>query len=253
MKIQYCSDLHLEFKENKNFLAQNPIQPTGEILILAGDIIPFVLLHRHEDFFDFVSENFEMVYWLPGNHEYYHYDLKNLKKSLYQQIRHNVFLVNNQTIPYKNANLIFTTLWSPISPQNEWAVRQSISDYSMIKKHGKDTTPSAINSLHQADFNFLTDALNTNTDKTNIVITHHVPTFFNYPEKYKDSKINQAFAVELYDFIFYASPACWIYGHHHHNTPEFKIGNTAMLTNQLGYVRQNEHKEFKPNAVIKIK
>ena len=33
MKIQYCSDLHLEFEENKKFLKQNPIKPVGDILI----------------------------------------------------------------------------------------------------------------------------------------------------------------------------------------------------------------------------
>jgi Icc-related predicted phosphoesterase len=253
MKIQYCSDLHLEFKENKNFHDKKPIQPSGEILILAGDIVPFAITEKHKDFFDFISANFEMVFWLPGNHEYYHYDLKDVKNPLYEKIRHNVFLVNNQIIPYKSVNLIFSTLWSFISPQNEWVIQQSVSDFLVIKIQGKRITPAQFNSLHETDFNFLTNALNTNSDKTNIVITHHVPTLFNYPEKYKDSKINQAFAVELYDLIFYASPSYWIYGHHHHNTPEFKIGNTTMLTNQLGYVRQNEHEKFKTNAVIHIK
>jgi len=36
MKIQYCSDLHLEFPTNAIFLKNHPIEPAGEILILAG-------------------------------------------------------------------------------------------------------------------------------------------------------------------------------------------------------------------------
>ena len=35
MKIQYCSDLHIEFLENKKFLDEKPIAPIGEILIMA--------------------------------------------------------------------------------------------------------------------------------------------------------------------------------------------------------------------------
>lgn len=253
MKIQYCSDLHLEFRENKNFLAKNPIQPAGEILLLAGDIIPFGLIDKYNDFFDFVSTNYKSVFWVPGNHEYYHYDLGNVKNPLYEKIRKNVFLVNNQILPYKSVNLIFSTLWSTISPQNEWVVQQSVSDFSAIKMQGKNFAPADFNTLHQTDYAFLKPALNTSDAKMNIVVTHHVPTFINYPGKYKNSNINEAFAVELYDFIFDSNAAYWIYGHHHYNTPRFKIGNTIMLTNQLGYVQQQEHKGFKQDAIIDLK
>jgi len=41
MKIQYCSDLHLEFRETAGFWKAHPIEVLGEVLLLAGDILPF--------------------------------------------------------------------------------------------------------------------------------------------------------------------------------------------------------------------
>ncbi|HET8854933.1 MAG TPA: metallophosphoesterase, partial [Salinimicrobium sp.] len=95
MTIQYASDLHLEFHRNEEFLKQNPIKPVGDILVMAGDIVPFSKIRNFDYFFDSLSANFEMVYWIPGNHEYYHSELTERFESLYENIRNNVVLLNN--------------------------------------------------------------------------------------------------------------------------------------------------------------
>lgn len=37
MLIQFCSDLHLEFYNNRQWLKANPLIPIGEILVIGGD------------------------------------------------------------------------------------------------------------------------------------------------------------------------------------------------------------------------
>lgn len=252
MKIQYCSDLHLEFKENKKHLHSNPIIPTGEILLLAGDIVPFAVMDKHNDFFDFVADNFEQVYWIPGNHEYYYFDLASKNSSFHEKIRSNVSLINNVSVIESDVKFIFSTLWSKISPVNMRPIQQGMSDFKVIKRNGQIFNPHDFNELHEASLHFIEREIqNLNSGKV-IVVTHHVPTFMNYPNEYKGSDFNEAFAVELFDLIEKAAVDYWLYGHNHRNQPDFDINGTRVITNQLGYVKYGENQQFDVKKCINV-
>ncbi|MCW3108100.1 MAG: Metallophosphoesterase [Segetibacter sp.] len=253
MKLQYCSDLHLEFPDNKNYLKANPLQPKGDILLLAGDIVPFISIGNHKDFFNYVSDNFQFTYWIPGNHEYYYFDAATKSGKLNEQIRNNVFLVNNICVYQENLKLVFTTLWSKISPANEWLIEKGMSDFHVIKYNGYRFSSVHFNQMHEESIQFLQREQEKKHPGKTIVVTHHIPTFLNYPEKYKTDILNEAFAVELFDFIETSNIDYWIYGHHHTNTRDFSIGETKMLTNQLGYVKYDEHLLFDPAKTITLK
>jgi len=244
LKIQYCSDLHLEFPENRNFIKNNPLKALGDILILAGDIMTFKGMELHNDFFDYVSDHFRTTYWIPGNHEYYGFDLAEKSGSFSENIRSNVYLLNNTVVEDEKVRLIFSTLWSKISPGNEWHIERGVNDFHLIKYKGHRLSSVEFNQLHAESFTFLKTKLEKKADIPTVVVTHHVPTLMNYPEQYKNSAINEAFAVELFDLIEPSGAEAWIYGHSHCNTPDFLIGNTRILTNQLGYVKNNEHQTF---------
>lgn len=252
MKIQYCSDLHLEFPENKSFLEQNPIEVVGDVLILAGDIIPFKLIDKYDAFFDFLSGNFNSVYWLPGNHEYYYDDAAKRSGTFCEKVRSNVFLVNNFSTTINNVQFIFSTLWTDVSGVNQWQIQQNMSDFVVIQYNGERFSTIHANKLHRQSRQFLKDALIAKSAGKRVVVTHHVPTFLSYPEKYKGGVLNEAFAVELYDLIETHQPDYWIYGHHHYNTPDFKIANTQLITNQLGYVRRGENAGFNLGKMIEV-
>lgn len=79
-----------------------------------------------------------------------------------------------------------------------------------------------------------------------------VPTLQHYPAEYVNSPINNGFVTELSEFIEQSNIDYWIYGHHHRNPPEFKIVNTTLLTNQLGYAVHNECPEFDGGKFIEV-
>ena len=251
-KIQCASDLHLEFPRNKAFFKAQPLIPSADLLILAGDIMPFVEMKKHEDFFNYLADNFEMTYWIPGNHEYYNSEATAKCGTFFERIRSNIVLLNNSVVYYNDVKLVFSTLWSKISPENSCNVERGHNDFQSITYKNKILTAEGFNEMHQQCLNFLNDELKTDPATKKVVVTHHVPTFANYPALYSGSTITEAFAVELSELIEATNPDFWIYGHNHYNTPEFEIAATKLCTNQLGYVRQNEQKGFRTNAIIQI-
>ena len=71
MKIQYASDLHLEFADNWRYLKANPLHITGDILVLAGDIgyLGDENYSKHP-FWDWASANEPPVIVCMGKHEF---------------------------------------------------------------------------------------------------------------------------------------------------------------------------------------
>jgi predicted phosphohydrolase len=252
MLIQFCSDLHLEFPENRLLLKRNSLPGKGKVLILAGDIVPFAGMEKHFEFFDYISGNFDQTYWVPGNHEYYGSDAGQKSGELNERIRSNVFLVNNFAIELEGLSLLFTTLWTHIRPRYQWNIERSLNDFSVIRFQGHKLTVAQVNEFHSENIAFIHEQIEKRKGKKIVVVSHHVPTFFNYPEIYKGSEINEAFGTELFDLIHDSGIDYWIYGHHHVNVPDFKIGNTSLITNQMGYVRNNEQQGFDPGRCLEL-
>lgn len=226
--------------------------PVADTLVLAGDILPFELWDRHRDLISLFADHFKTTYWLPGNHEYYKSDAANRSGFVNEKIRDNVLLVNNTSVIEDGVKMIFTTLWSRIGPQHQTQIEQGMMDFQLIRYKGESFTAAAYNRLHQDCHDFLIGELDSNTPAKTIVFTHHVPTSAHYPEKYKDSILTEAFVAPLDDLIKKSCPDYWIYGHHHFNVPEFTIGKTTMLTNQLGYVMWNEQARFQQDNYLVI-
>lgn len=253
MKIQYASDLHLEFAENASYIKHNPLKVAGDILVLVGDIgyLDDENYSRHP-FWDWASENYKQVIMVPGNHEFYKYfDIANLKDGTRIEIRPNVAAYYNSVVRIEDTDIILSTLWSKIPLIEAAYTERVISDFRRILFEGELLTFADFNREHERCFNFVKAAVSESDAKHKIVVTHHVPSFRMLCPKFKDSKANGAFTVELDDYIENSGIDFWIYGHSHYNV-DVKIGNTQCISNQLGYVFHSEHGTFRHDAVIEI-
>jgi len=253
MKIQYCSDLHLEFDKNSRFLEKNPLIPIADTLILCGDITYLRKDFYMNKFFDYISKNWQQTFWLPGNHEFYcGIEMTNYDFSKPFAIRENVFLVNDIVLKIEGINLIFTILWSKISKEKAPYIQNSVSDFECIIYKGKRLNTSEFNNLHKYSLEFLKNEISKLNDEKKIVITHHLPTNLCDADEFKNSILNEAFTVDITDFVENSGAEFWIYGHSHRNMPEIAVGKTKLITNQLGYIHLNEHRTFVRDKYLEI-
>lgn len=252
MTFQYASDLHLEFPRNRAWLEAQPLEPCAEVLILAGDVLPFSASAQYRKLLLRLVKPFREVVWLPGNHEYYGGALDNAQLELDEAMKPNLRLVHNRVLHYPGVRLLCTTLWTSISQMNEGMMRHQVSDYDAIR-HGKGLLlPAHTTRYHERCLAWLNAELAKPFNGATVVVTHHVPTLIHYPAEFAGSGLNEAFVVELRELMEGSAIAAWVYGHHHRNTPDFTVGRTRLLTNQLGYVAMGEHVGFRTDAVMQV-
>ena len=254
MKIQYASDLHLEFRDNARYLREHPIIPVGDILLLAGDI---GYLnddnYRTHPFWNFVSDHFRQTLVVPGNHEFYKSgDVGTIQNGCIAEIRPNVKCYYNSVVTIDDIDFILCTLWANIPASNAYVTEQAVSDFRLIACNGRLFNAYTFNEAHQKSVRFLIETLPSCKSRKRVIVSHHVPMALCMADEFKNSRINGAFVAELHDFIFDNPIDFWIYGHSHRNMPEITINGTTLLCNQLGYVHHREHATFNPQACFSM-
>ena len=223
-------------------MKHNELSVTGDVLVLAGDI--FYLKNKVAplaNFWKWASANYRQVLIVPGNHEYYnYYDVMDKGLQWKWMFKNNVGYYQNQVVRIDDIDFIMSTLWSRISPSDEYFVWKGMNDFRQIMYNGRRFTPADFNAEHEKCLDFIKQSVAESTAKRIVVVTHHLPSMAVVSPEHKGSLLNSAFATELGNFIADSRIDAWIFGHSHANE-EAIIGNTRLVCNQLGYVYYNEN------------
>jgi predicted phosphodiesterase len=241
MRIQYISDIHLEFFK---VLPKQIVRPVADILCLAGDIgYPFSSLYTN--FLKQVSRDFKKVFLITGNHEYYSmgankgHDMAEIDDKITNLIKdnylYNVTYLDNSFEDYNGYRFVGTTLWTCLnSPQTY------INDFHTIP----EMTEELYNTMHEISREFLQTDIIIKSPLPVIVMTHHLPSYSLISDKYKADKYtayNQFFASGCED-LFAPTIKAWIYGHTHSENKQY-INGIEFVCNPLGYPGENK-KEY---------
>ncbi len=254
MNIQYASDLHLEFTDNEHYLHQHPLAAVGNVLLLAGDIhvldtVPLDQL----PFLRWCADHYERTLIVPGNHEYYaSHDLDDTLTDWQLDVLPGVSLVNNRCVSLGDVDVLCTTLWSRIPPQDQPLVNRCLTDCYRMTYRGERFQAHHYDPVHERCLNWLKTALATSRAKHRVVLTHHCPVVKEDP-RYESNGLTNAFVVPLERFIVQCGADAWVFGHTHYNGAcGLQLGDTTVYTNQMGYVKDGIEHGFAPDACFRL-
>jgi len=241
MKIDYISDLHLDFHipvyletwKSKTFAFLTSLLPEqkGEVLVVAGDLSHY----NRQSFFilEFFSSVYDHVLFVLGNHDYYlipgeqqikyQQDSKKREADLLERIQ----AISNIThlsyfgqFTYKDVTFGGATSWYSLQTEKERNFfYNSLNDSRLIK--GLDI--AATHKIEMQAFESL--------DNVDVIITHVPPIKIDSHDYFGSS---DCFLNELPS----TSAKLYIFGHSHEQNVYEKKDATFCI-NALGYPREN--------------
>lgn len=227
--FQLVSDIHLEHLKPP---IQYPlIQRHANNLILAGDIAPMTRRNLLEPFLTYVSQKWDNVIYVPGNHEYY--DNKECVTWDTSYFPKNVHLLQNECIVIDGIKILGTTLWAQISDEDRFSIAFRLNDFKYIWK-----TPTR--RLAVEEFNDMNDKakafLRKEAEDNCIIVTHHAPMPQCLADEHKGDVMSTCY-VNDFDkdgLLENVKVAVWCYGHTHH-AQDFMFKDTHIVSNPMGY------------------
>ncbi len=237
MKIQFASDLHLEFGSKK---VKFEVLPDVDVLVFAGDI------HTNpgsiKKFFRRIRQagyEGDIVYVL-GNHEFYGHDFFQIRKEYIATCTGlpRVYLLEKDTVHLEGVRFVGTCLYSDLSaPLAGINARNGITDFDTVRMNDDydNITPEFWTEEHNQCKSFLSRELTNGDPMNTVVVTHFVPSYSLAREAFRGDVLQPAFHVEMSELMLDYEPAFWIYGHNHDEYRDTVIGRTRVMCNQMGY------------------
>lgn len=262
MKLQIVSDLHLEFYPLE-------IRNAGaDVLVLSGDICCAAYFKKSDaspyfkkafeakEFFYQVGQEFDKVFYIPGNHEYYSGKWEDTSDLIRSSIPDNFIYLDNEWVDYNGYRIIGGTLWTDFdggSPVAQAMVEGGLNDYNYIKFRDRKLRGSKTALEHALLKQIISDFTTDNT----LVFTHHGPSWQSITPEYRHGRysyLNPGYVSNLDNFILdHPEIKLWTHGHVH-SSHDYMIGDTRIFANPRGYANatSTENPDFDASLIITV-
>lgn len=260
--IKYMSDLHIDsmlnfkIKKFNSDMLYSPLPNEKDketLLLLGGDIWTSdkMFSFYNHSWIKQLSQQYLYIVFVLGNHDYWGGNLitepERVKKHLNEQGITNVYLLHNNTITFNNVKLLGATLWTDFNNDKhvKYKAPDIMNDYKYIKAGAgfhKIWVKDIENEFYKSKIFIFENAKKDFPEQKIFVMTHHAPHVNSLNSNYHEEALNE---IEQYYYysnleqeILSSDIDLWLHGHTH-NTVDYYIGKTQVLTNPLGWNKEN--------------
>lgn len=242
MRINYFSDVHLEFGE------LTPPQTDADLVIAAGDIGVF------NQGVHWLKKLNKPVIYVAGNHEFYFNEYHQVLSMLRSSCAHsNIHFLEKDPLILDGVRFLGCTLWTDLMAEGQEKANilsNTINDFHRILYGDKIFDLANHIELHQQSIEWLTKQLATPFDGKTIIVTHHAPTEWSW-NRSPNSTRQLAYCNDLKYLLHQHDITAWFHGHIHH-VSDYRIGETRVLSNTRGYCTMQTIDDFDINRVVDI-
>lgn len=252
MKIDLCSDLHLEFSEIQHS-SEFFKNPKGDFLLIAGDTCESRHLKHYWHFFSLIDEKWPKTFIISGNHEHYS---SNFNKSIqdmgaFAESFSGIKFLHNECVELdENHLLIGSTLWTDFCRGKPLAMieaQNSMNDYRYIRtettNYGK-ITPKFILEEHLKAKSAIQKHIDEHPNHNIILMVHHGVSFLSRNTNYSSSILDCAYHSDLSEFIL-DNPRIKLIVHGHTHQPlDYVIGDCRIVCNPRGYDCEQDYSDY---------
>lgn len=249
------SDLHVDANADVPWALPSP-RPNHDVVIIAGDICAG--LTRGVNWIAEQGLNAKPVIYVPGNHEYYGFDLdseRTVGKAAATDLR-NIHVLDRDAIEIDGISFLGATLWTDYELFGENAVaaaqakaERTMLDHRMISRDGHNWTAGDARDEHMRSRGWLAARLEEDAGNP-VVVTHAAPSLRSIATRYQHDLVTAAFASNLEDLIV-LGPRLWVHGHTHIRC-DYRYGSCRVINNPRGYVVASEDEGFNHSLVCTL-
>lgn len=258
MKIQYLSDLHLEYGPLRL------IDTGADVLILAGDFVNGCAA-KPARFFTWLDAELAALAVRPavllvlGNHDYYRCRLEDLETfRAAAATRAGIFVLDNESVEIDGVRFLGSTLWTNFdlfgNTRRRFAMydaEKGMNDFKLIRhREYRRIKPLDVAALNFKANEFLASALALPYAGRTVVITHFAPHPGSVIPDFETDDLTPYYVNDLGELLE-EGPDLWIHGHTHHCF-DYVVGKTRILANPRGYGKDEDVEGFDAGKVITL-